>query len=320
MKILLIRFSSAGDIILAAEAVKAIKASYRDAKICFLSKEEYSDLQGLMPIDRIFLTKFRGRFFKDLAIILEKAKLLSAENFDYVFDLQNNVKSRLLAALIKTKKRTIYKKDIIKRRLTVLFKWFLDERQTVSAKYLSAIKHTLNLKPQTAKILRTRREKSILMHIGAKWKLKRWPYFFELVNELKKQGRFKITITGLKDEVENSDKILYIKGQNIKNLVGKTDFLELINLIKKTGLFIGNDTAAAHLARHFNVPAIVFLGPTVQSFGFITENGYDVFEKDLSCRPCHLHGGNTCPTGEFVCMKSINARDVAVRARRILKK
>jgi len=320
MKILIIRFSSAGDIIIAARAIKALKKTYKNPEILFATKASYSSLVDIMPVKKSFLFEFMGNTIKDIGALLNAAKEINSEKIDCVVDLQNNIRSRILSFLVKAKKKVVYKKDTIKRRFSVLLKWFLKPRKSVFDNYIDALEKAAGIINKTEKKGNMAKGKSVLIHVGAKWILKRWPYFVELINKLKKEKKYKITITGMQDEVENSREMLYIKGSNIKNLIGKTGFKDVIQLIKESSLFIGNDTAIAHLARHYNIPAIVFLGPTVQSFGFITGSDFEVIEKDLNCRPCHLHGGNSCPTGEFECMKSLPAKNAVTIAKQILAK
>lgn len=147
----------------------------------------------------------------------------------------------------------------------------------------------------------------IVLHAGAKWANKRWPYFLELAERLRLLKGAHVTLTGLKDEVVNSPGLLYYKKKGVDNLIGKTDFPGLLKVIGRADIFAGNDTVAAHAASLFGVKSVIFLGPTVQQFGFVTDKDFKVIEnKSLLCRPCHLHGGNKCPIGSFECMKSLD--------------
>jgi heptosyltransferase-2 len=104
-------------------------------------------------------------------------------------------------------------------------------------------------------------------------------------------------------------------------MIGQTDFLGLLKEISSADVFVGNDTAAAHAARLYGKPALVFLGPTVKAFGFVTEKDFIIMEnEELMCRPCHLHGGDTCPIGSFDCMKSIPASFAAGIIKKIISR
>lgn len=324
MKILLIRLSSIGDIILVASAIKFIKYNIR-CKVDLLVKDKFEKVAELIGADKVLKVKTCQSFIDDIFYLNKIIKQINSERYDIIIDLHLNFKTFFILLFSKANIKSVIKKDVIKRRLMVFFKWFLGRYKSVEEKYIDAVKESLfkvgikKIKsPKTMKIPREKIKK-VVVHIGAKWKLKRWPYFFELVQEISKIPSVKIFITGIKEEIEKNDKLLYIKNNNVLNLIGKTTFYKLAFTIKNADLFIGNDTAAAHLARFYNIPAIVILGPTVAEFGFINHKNFYIFEKKLSCRPCDLHGGNTCPIETFECMNDINPNFIVARVKKLLK-
>lgn len=318
MKILLMRFSSAGDILLLKNVIDILN-NQKNIKIYLLTKQKYKEIADILKVKNLIILNSKNTFFDGLNNII---KIINKEKFDIIFDFQNNIKSRYLLLFSKAKKKYVLNKNNIKRRLMVIFKWFLDDTENVSDKYKKlVIKHFPYIKEKnfTHNCKLKKSIKTIVIHIGAKWKLKRWPYYFELINLLKQNKKLKLIITGLKEEVENYENLLYIKGRNTVNKIGKTSLKGLLNIIKKSDFFIGNDTVVAHMAAVNSVPGIVFMGPTVKSFGFISEKDFIVLEKDLGCRPCHLHGGNECPIGTFDCMRSIKATDVFNKIKKVIK-
>jgi heptosyltransferase-2 len=74
------------------------------------------------------------------------------------------------------------------------------------------------------------------------------------------------------------------------------------------------------MAAAAGVPALIVMGPTVASFGFISGNGYRIVKKNLFCRPCGLHGKGKCITGTFECMMSVSPVEVRDAALEILNK
>jgi heptosyltransferase-2 len=312
MKALIIRFSSAGDILIAAPVIAALKKLDKKNRVHLLAKEKFRPAAELAGADRV--------------LALEKTGIrdLNAQNYGLILDLQNNLRSRLISLLVNSPQKRVYNKDVIKRRLMVLFKWFLGKSRRVVDKYMEALKGIVpGSEFRVPSSLRTPksaiRNYTVVLHVGAKWPLKRWPYFAELAKLLARDRRVKVILTGSKDEVENSGEMLYIRGQGIRNEIGKTSFPELARMISRAGLFIGNDTAAAHLAKLYGVPAIVFLGPTAQEFGFINNRDFLVAERDMLCRPCHLHGGTKCPIDTHACMRGTSAGRAAGMAKKALK-
>ncbi len=310
MKVLLIRLGSAGDILLCAGAVKALKEQ-KGAGVHILVKKKFAQAAELTGADRVIPFEFKG----GISEIVSLAGALSAEKYDMIVDMQSNVRSLFLCAVIKCPVKRRIKKEGVKRRFSLLFKWFLKGGAPVKARYLEAAA----VNPPLQEKRRIKKSGIVVLHAGAMWKNKRWPYMAELAKKLVKLKKVKrVVITGVKDEVEKGDELLYIKSKGISLMLGKTDFKRLAGIIKGASLFIGNDTAAAHIAALYSVPAVVFLGPTVVSFGFVNKEDFVVLEKDLGCRPCHLHGGKKCPVGHFECMRSISTKEALKAAEKIL--
>lgn len=310
-KALIIRLSSAGDILITAGVIAGLKKSgYITHLVC---KEKFIQAGKAVLPGRVIAYREGADF----------AAALSVENYDVILDLQDNFRSFILRHSVKGRVKKVYKKHTLRRRLMVLFKWFLRDSKSVSEKYMEtaagmiAPEKTGALKAPVS--LRNKKIVNIHIHDGAQWKNKRWPYFGLLVKELLKIKKVRITITGVKDEVDNSDGLLYHKDRRVKNLTGKTDFSGLLKEISLSDLFIGNDTAAAHAAKLYGKPAVIFLGPTAQAFGFITGKDFTVMENSaLMCRPCHLHGGNSCPIGSLDCMKTTGVPAVIDRIKKII--
>jgi ADP-heptose:LPS heptosyltransferase len=315
LKILLVRFSSAGDILLCSGLIAILKnAGHR---VDMLTKEKFSDAAILAGAGEVLT--YRLNSVKDFFSVSEK---LSASGYDIIMDLHATIRSRIITMMSHAGKKAWYAKNPVKRRLSVLFKWFLNERPvSVADRYIMAAQQAVagilikERKPAAPKAKVT----NITLHLGARWKLKRWPHFDRLIMLLSSLKGVKVTVTGVKDEVENYAQMEYHKKRSIKDMTGRTDFKGLAGIIGKSDLFIGNDTAAAHLAVLAKVPAIVFLGPTSSTFGFITGGDFHIIEnRGLLCRPCHVHGGDRCPIATFECMGGITAEAAFERIKKII--
>ncbi|MCX8093715.1 MAG: glycosyltransferase family 9 protein [Candidatus Goldbacteria bacterium] len=325
MKILIIRLSSTGDIILTSSVIKFLKNNIPDCKIHMLVKEQFEKVALLIGSNKVLKFKTQHSFIKDFFSLNKLINQINDEKYDIIIDLHSNIRTFFILIFSKAKIKEMIDKDIIKRRFLVYFKWSFGIYKTVIEKYLQAAKKALlkfgivNPKNVYNKNIINKKIKNIIVHIGARWKLKRWPYFFELVQKISKIKGIKIFITGVKEEIEKNDKILYIKSNNINNLIGKTSFDKLAHIIKNSDLFIGNDTAAAHLAWYYNIPAVIMMGPTVAEFGFISGKNFHIIERKLTCRPCNLHGGNICPIGTFECMRDIKPDTVFTYIKNLIK-
>ena len=73
------------------------------------------------------------------------------------------------------------------------------------------------------------------------------------------------------------------------------------------------------MAVAFNTPVIDIYGPTVKDFGFYPyRNGIVIEINNLKCRPCGLHGHNSCPIGTHECMEKITPNMVIEGVYKIL--
>ncbi|HDT15031.1 MAG TPA: glycosyltransferase family 9 protein [Firmicutes bacterium] len=248
---------------------------------------------------------------------------LNTERYDEVFDLHSNMRSRFIAALLKAKKKRRIKKHFWRRKLMVWLKYIPKGGYSVRDEYLKTCGLDPKEHPAAVSVKKIKRKKGsvrVLFHIGAKHRLKRWPHYAKLAELLSENPSVSVTITGIKDEVEKDDEILYIKKRNIRNMIGKTDQKGLLREIERCDVFVGNDTMAAHAASLYGKKAFVFLGPTASGFGFITKDRFDIIERDLTCRPCHLHGGEKCPIGDFRCLDAVSPEAVCGRIQKYIGK
>lgn len=348
MKILLIRLSSIGDIVLTTPLIRTIKKLYPDSEISLIVKKEYQEL-------------FKYNVENGTLIIL--LNYINTEKFDIIFDLHNNIKSNLIKFFSNAELKITYNKDILERRLLV-FNSFIRRKlikispinpprslrylgtesgattlkimkyddlknivHTIDRYFYAAkdilgdhnISHKLEIeisdkeKDFSSKLLQ---ENDILIGFnpGGKNLTKRWPAekYIELGKKIIEDLKAKIIIFGDKNDDEVAEDIKKnIGDKNVINVAGKTNLLELSSLINKCKLFITGDTGPMHIANAFDVPVIAIFGPTVVEFGFYPTGVNDVVLcLDLYCRPCSLHGGKKCPILTFDCMNKINADDV----------
>ena len=154
---------------------------------------------------------------------------------------------------------------------------------------------------------------SILIAPASVWPTKMWTSesFVTLAKNLQNlYPSKKIYWIGAPNEFDLCESLRQVSAVG-ENLAGKLSLFELFVLMKESHLFFGNDSGAMHLASAANLQSFVFFGPTTLSLGYRPwNNNAVVLQKNLSCRPCGLHGHKTCPIGTHDCMKMIEAKDV----------
>ena len=105
LKILVVRFSSIGDIVLTTPIVRMLKKQ-RNSEVHFLTKQVNSDLVINNPyIDTVII------FRESISEIIDKLK---NENYDYIIDLHNNIRTRILKFQLGVKSRSFPKINLLK--------------------------------------------------------------------------------------------------------------------------------------------------------------------------------------------------------------
>lgn len=155
-------------------------------------------------------------------------------------------------------------------------------------------------------------KKIVALAPGSVWPTKRWPVeeFVRVAQRFIDQQEV-VVIIGSKDERKFGEHILSQVPQ-VMDLCGKTNLVELTEVLAACDLLISNDSGSMHMAATTNTPIVTIFGPTVLDFGYQPwSNDFEVVDiKGLKCRPCTSHGGAVCPIGTHECMKMIRSSTV----------
>ena len=147
---------------------------------------------------------------------------------------------------------------------------------------------------------------------GSVWATKRLP--IEKWVELCDRTNLKIYTIGSSEESKLASEIIS-KSSNkfIVNLCGELTLLQTASLLKEAKMNYVNDSAPLHLCSAINAECTAFFCSTLPEFGFgpLGEKAIVVQTKEiLECRPCGIHGRNTCPKGHFKCGETIQINDI----------
>ena len=114
----------------------------------------------------------------------------------------------------------------------------------------------------------------------------------------------------VKEYFSNQENVIFAMGHNI-NLTSE--------IIKQSILFIGNDSGPMHIAAALNKPQIAIFGATDPVLGFAPMNSKAVIiNQTLKCKPCSLHGSNSCPKEHFKCMLSHDNQQIYSNIQKLL--
>ncbi|MBN1639401.1 MAG: glycosyltransferase family 9 protein [Ignavibacteriales bacterium] len=311
-KILIIRLSSLGDVLLTTPVIREIKTKYPKIKIDFLVRNNFSDVYKYNPIlNKLY--EYKNDNAEELISILKK------NNYDLIIDLQNSRKSRRLVRKLKCP-RVRFKKHNFKKFLFVRLKInLLKSIDSIPERYAESLPGILLdnygldiFIPHSIKSVLSDNEKYIGICPGSKHFSKRYPkeYFIELAKMLISEN-YKIVLFGGKD-----DKIICYdisrELPNAINLSNNNNLLQTAEDMKKCEIVLCNDSGLMHTAVATKTPVAVFYGSTIREFGFFPYNcEHIIFENNLlTCRPCSHIGLNKCPKKHFKCMTELTPNNI----------
>lgn len=313
LKLLIIRFSSIGDIVLTTPVVRVLKTQL-SAEIHYLTKPAYATILSANPyIDRIHTLANEA----DTTLAG-----LTTEGFDAVIDLHKNLRSARVKFALGVKSFTFNKLNLEKWLLVNLKIDRLPAIHIVD-RYMAAV-HGLNAKndlegldyfiPKEA-IVNIEEEfglaagRYIALVVGAAHKTKRLPA--EKIRSLCQMMPFPVVLLGGPAEAAEG-KALASQGKRIYNACGRYNINQSASIVQQAGVVISPDTGLMHVAAAFGKPLVVIWGNTIPGFGMYPYYKNGVNEainleiKGLGCRPCSKIGFERCPKKHFNCINLIS--------------
>jgi len=314
MKILVIRFSSMGDIIYTTPVVRCLKQQLPGVEVHFLTKPAFRYIYDDNPyLDKLLLLQ---------DTLSATVKEIKAEQYDYIIDLHNNLRTAIIKLRTGFRSST-YNKQRVSKWLSLKFKLKLVKPVHLVERYLKTV-HFLGVvndgKPidyylkkdhQLHDLLPPTHQKYIAFVIGATHFTKRMPN--ENVISICKKLNLPVVLLGGKDVQANGDEIARNTGAHVYNACGITTLDESVFLVSRAESIIGFDTGLTHIAEAFNKPIVSVWGSTVPEL--LGVQPYMVSQSliagvELPCRPCSKFGRGACPLGHFKCMKDIDEEGI----------
>lgn len=324
MKVLVIRFSSIGDVTQALSIPGHIHRFFPEAEIHILTKESFKELfANHYAVSKVWSIGPKEGV-KDLWPL---AKKLRKEKFTHLYDAHNNLRSNFFYFFVSAQKKLQRPMMRWKRFLLLKFKINLFEKPLSGQRDLLkpleswglpfTFPDSLPLAPQlflsaeykkkAEQILESHHLKNYVVLIpSAAHALKRWPMtHWEKLVELNPQQKFLI-LAGPGDDFTQSLNHF----SNVINLTGQTSLMESAALIEKALATVTNDTGLLHFSEQLGIPAIALMGPA--PFGFPSRPTTQILERNLKCRPCSKHGQGPCVNANYhECLVSISPEEVS---------
>jgi len=322
-RILIIRLSSLGDILLTTPLIRAIKRENPAIQIDFLLRIEYRDLLIKNPnINELLL--FSRNDFENLNLV----KSLRNKNYELIIDLQNNLRSRGITSKLSGKKLRFDKKSFQKILLVKSKVNLLKNSPSIPVRYANVI-DGLELDDQGLDLFTDNEPSSEIKKLenviglcpGARHITKRWPieYFIQLSRFLI-QNNFNVALFGGKIDKEFCKQIKGVVPEVI-NLQNDDNILQTAADMKLCKAIVCNDSGLMHAASAIGTKVLTIFGSSVKEFGFTPYNCKSLIleNNSLSCRPCSHIGRESCPEEHFSCMKEIKPDFVFNELLKLLK-
>jgi ADP-heptose:LPS heptosyltransferase len=311
VKFLILRFSSIGDIVLTTPVVRCLKEQYHQAEVHYFTKAKFGFLLEDNPfVDKLWLLdKSEGDVLKQL----------KQENFDYVIDLHNNLRT-LKIKFVLGKPAFSYDKLNVQKFLLTNFKINRLPNVHIVDRYLDTLKRfnitndqkgldyffpkkdqiELNTLPVT------HQSGFVAYAIGGQHFTKKLPVnrMIELCAKINQP----LILLGGKEDFRSGEEVRNALSERpIYNACGAYNFNQSASVIQNASVVFSHDTGLMHVAAAFQKPVYSIWGNTVPEFGMYPYlTSFEILEnKDLNCRPCSKIGYKQCPKKHFKCMNEL---------------
>lgn len=321
-KILVIRFSSIGDIVLATSPLKTIRTAYPDAQITFLTLDRFAPLLEFHPdIDR--LISIPGNLsLRQLWIF---SRYIQRNEYGLTYDLHNSLRSNIAIFNSRSQIFQLRKPRWNRMMLFHFHQNYFEPQFSARSMYHEHLGSIWNgdhsdIPPTLLRLSAGELEKGkrflmdrgimgdfIAVLPGAAWKQKQWgsEKYIETLSELDLPS----VLIGSKRDKICAD--ICERLENSTDLSGQTDLREAMTIIANAKYVIGSDTGLVHAAEALGKRVSMILGPTSTETGagVSLPNSVNI-EKDVWCRPCSQNGSSPCYRDKQYCMESITSHDV----------
>jgi ADP-heptose:LPS heptosyltransferase len=260
--ILIIKLGSLGDVVQISGALRDIREHHKNEKITILTTSKYLNLFKNCPyVDDCLEDKRLPRY--NIFYLLRLRKIVNSLNFNKVYDLQNSNRTSFYRKFLFNIKDWSSSKDIPENKYNnSVLQRFDEQLRKSNIQSLYTLKPDFSWAAEKANSYNLDTDKKYVLFFPFCSKdliHKRWPYFSELINLIKKNHpQYALVVAPGPGEIEEA-KSLDIKIALNNNL--PLNFFELASLIKKSHLVIANDTGPAHMAAHLGARGFTLFGP-----------------------------------------------------------
>jgi len=322
-KVLVIRFSSIGDIVLTTSFLNSIKKSNKNVEIHFLTLDKFSSILELQPdIDRLIILNSnlpaKGLF--------KMRKYIRSLKYNRIYDLHGSIRSKIITFGFNKITTRVNKPRFLRFMLFQFHINMFPEKYSSRTMYHQCLEDYNPLEMPKTNLRVSNQEKLtaklqlenlgintdfIVLVPGAAWPQKQWLVnkYNHTINKIIDETDKRVIMLGSKDDIicKRISKV----NSNVIDFSGKTNLREAMAIISNSHTVFGSDTGLLHIAESLGKKVSMILGPTSKETGGGVSNTNSInIESDIWCRPCSQNGKSECYRSTQYCMDSIPANKV----------
>jgi len=327
LRILLVRFSSIGDILLTTPLVRALRRRHPDAHLTYVTKRAMAPLVADNPhVSQVVA-------LEPDEPLTQLARHLRGLQPTHGLDLHGSLRSAALRLLVRCRWSGYAKRKLVRTLLVATKLDFYRNNLPVAERYFEAARR-LDVRPdggppefflgaaareRVARWLAERQLESAPLAAlapGAAHATKRWPiaHWQALAERLRGEG-YRLVVLGGPEDRGAAQQL----GPLAESAAGEFTLQETGACLARAKVLVSGDTGVMHMATGVGTPVVALFGPTVRAFGFFPYQARaTVLEQDLSCRPCSTMGTARCPLGHHRCLVDTLPDQVAAAVERLV--
>jgi heptosyltransferase-1 len=334
-RVLLVRRSSLGDVIVGLPVLVALRRRYPRAYLAWLVEDRFADaVRGHEDLDELItMSRMSGRTpLAWMRETLEVGRRLREACFDWAVDLQGRFKSAVMVWLSRAPRRIGYHQE-----MSLSFPgWFTETvsiprpvaavpRSLTMAEHLGAPMESASFKypvlPEAeawaSEFLAAEGAAGaplVGLVLGTSQANKCWPvpYFVELIGRLREEGSTALLLGG-PGERNRAEEIQAALPAPALDAVGRTDLTQLAALLARCNQVVAGDTGALHMAVALDKPVVGLYGPTSPALTGPHGDQHRVLWSNRDCSPCNRRP--TC--ADFGCMADLRPDEVLAAVRQL---
>ena len=330
-KILVVRFSALGDVVMTVPIVYALATQYPQHQITVLSRKRMAVYFNHLPEN----VSFKGidlNSYKGFSGLLRLYWKLRKEHYDYVADFHDVLRTKVVRFcfwITGTPVQHIFKGRKEKKELTREEGKRKIQLKTSFQRYADVLERLVFPIQQNYKAWKHPRPSNLeqenwigiapfAAHTGKVYPLDKMK---EITRALTSNPKNKVYLFG---GGEKEQKICQGWENEIPgtiSVIGKLNQDEELNLISQLDVMVSMDSANMHMASLVGTPVVSIWGATHPFAGFMGwgQDPNNAIQLDMDCRPCSIFGNKPCKRGDYACLNGISPKQVLEHIEALLK-